>query len=367
MLSHKTKLVACCELWPMRRASYDMLENLIQRASELRLDPTPSSKKTPKKASSSKSSVGSSKFSSGGDYQSGGLSDTSGALCSDDNFSSIEYSFEHSELEVVASSPLAGPSTGCGPMDFQSSGNLEVDSPGSQTLAALKLEALKDRSRQSRVQQGRHTIKAKTFGSRRKITRSCKIMKEAYFKGMEWTKTFVSGPVDPRLNPYNIYCQICKANISIYGKGAREVLRHHSTEKHLRKDQRWRYEYLVKTDLVIRVKTHQVRGKDGKILTPFQLELEYRKFKDAQLVDIGEKLPFYDEFMAGADFMSSSSDNRARIHISVLCRFLPHHGDLDIFRNFWTDVGVVVNHQSLFMDFDWTKERLSVSIILSYL
>ena len=68
------------------RASYDMLENLIKRASELRLDPKPSSKKTSKRASPTKSSVGSSKFSSDGDYQSGGLSDTSGALRSDDNF-----------------------------------------------------------------------------------------------------------------------------------------------------------------------------------------------------------------------------------------------------------------------------------------
>ena len=200
---------------------------------------------------------------------------------------------------------IAGPSTGCGPTDLRSTGNLQADSHGSQTLASLKSEALKDRSRQPRTQQGRHTTKAKTSGSRRKITRSYKIMKEAYFKGMEWTKTFVSGPVDPRWNPYKFYCQSCKANISIYGKGVREILRHHSTEKHLRKDQRWRYEYLVKTDPVTRMKTHQVRGKDGKILTPFQLELEYPKFKDAQLVDIGEKLPFYDEVMSGADYMSS--------------------------------------------------------------
>ena len=58
-------------------------------------------------------------------------------------------------------------------------------------------------------------------------------MKEAYLRVMEWTETFVYGPGDPRWNSYN-FGQICKANISIYGKGAREILRHHSTEKHLR-------------------------------------------------------------------------------------------------------------------------------------
>ena len=189
-------------------------------------------------------------------------------------------------------------------------------------------------------------------------------MKEAYFRGMEWTRSFVSGPVDPRWNKYKFYCQICKANVSIYSKGAREILRHYATEKHLRKDQRWRYEYLYKTDPITKSRVPQVRGKDGKLLTPFQLALELPKFKDAELVDIGEKLPFYDEYMAGANHMSSSFENRARIQISVLGRFLPRYGDIDVLRSFWSDIGVVVNHQSLFTDFNWTKERLTVSPLL---
>ena len=60
--------------------------------------------------------------------------------------------------------------------------------------------------------------------------------------------------------------------------------------------------------------------------------------------------------------MSSSSKNRARIQISMLGRFLPTYGDIDILRNFWRDIGVVVNHQSLITDFNWTKERLTVNI-----
>ena len=133
-------------------------------------------------------------------------------------------------------------------------------------------------------------------------------MKEAYFRGMEWTRTFVSGPVDPRWNPYKFYCQICKANISIYGKGAREILRHHATEKHLRKDQRWRYEYLYQVDPVTRTKIHQVRGRDGKLLTPYQLGIKLPKFIGTQLVEVGQKLPFYDEYMAGKDYIASSSN-----------------------------------------------------------
>ena len=205
----------------------------------------------------------------------------------------------------------------------------------------------------------------KSSTTRRRTSRTCKVIKEAYFRGMEWTRTFVAGPVDPKWTRYKFYCQICKANISIYSKEAREILWHHSTEKHLRKDQRWRYEYLYKIDPCTKARISQVRGRDGKLLTPFQLALELLNFRDAELVDIGEKLPFYDEYMAGADHMSSSSENRARVQISVLGRFLPSYGDIDVLRNFWRDIGVIVNHQPLFTEFNWTKERLTVIPLLS--
>ena len=138
-------------------------------------------------------------------------------------------------------------------------------------------------------------------------------------------------------------------------------MRHHSSKKHLRKDQRWRYEYFYKDDPVTKTENHQVRSRDGKLLSPYQLELELPYFKDAPLVEIGQKLPFYDEFMAGTGYMSSSFDNRARIQASVLVNFLPTHGDLEILKSFWSDFGVIVNHQALFTDFNWGKEIISVS------
>ena len=122
-------------------------------------------------------------------------------------------------------------------------------------------------------------------------------MKEAYFKGMEWTKTFVSGPVDPRWNRYKIYCQFCKGKISTYGRGAREILRQHANERHLRKDQRWRYEHLSTVDPVTKAVKHHVRSRDGKLLSPYELEMELPKFIEAELVDIGEKLPFYEDYI----------------------------------------------------------------------
>ena len=346
------------------RASYDMLENLVYRASRLSLASRPGGTKAAKQGSSKKGTsvvtgAGRNRCSSSERY-----SDTSGALRSNDDLGSLGYSFEHSDLEVQPELPHSEPTLGCSQTDPQSPhSNINADSPGLQTLAALKREAVADLQQRGKNTKGRGKGRpGKSTNTRRRTSGTCKVMKEAYFRDMEWTRTFVSGPVDPKWNRYKFYCQICKANnISIYSKGAREVLRHHSTEKHLRKDQRWRYEYLYKIDPYTKARIPQVRGRDGKVLTPFQLALELSKFQDVELVDIGEKLPFYDEYMAGADHMSSSSENRARIQISVLGRVLPKYGDIDVLRSFWRDVGVVVNHQSVFTDFNWTKERLTVS------
>ena len=339
------------------RTTQDAMERLISQVNELNIPPGSSGAQSTGRATGL-----------GKRYRpsicSGRYSDTSGAIQSDDDFSSIGYSFEGQETSEIAH-PQAGTVPSCS-REIQTAGPsvFEAGSPGEQTLASLKAEAMKDKGTRSRNRQGRFVQSATSQGTRRKVTRSGKIMKEAYFKGMEWTRTFVSGPVHPRWNPYKFHCQICKSNVSIYGKGAREILRHHSTEKHLRKDQRWRYEHLYEVDPVTKAKIHQVRGKDGKILTPYQLELKLLEFRHVGLVEIGQKLPFYEEYMSGTDYMASSSDNRARIQLSVLGRFLPHYGDLEVLKAFWNDVGVIVNHQSLFTDFNWSRERLIVSFPL---
>ena len=46
-------------------------------------------------------------------------------------------------------------------------------------------------------------------------------------------------------------------------------------------DQRWRYEQLSATDPVTNIDRHQVKGCDGKVFEPYQLELELPKFNDS--------------------------------------------------------------------------------------
>ena len=114
-----------------------------------------------------------------------------------------------------------------------------------------------------------------------------------------------------------------------------------------------------------KVVKHHVRGRDGKFLTPYELQLELPKFKYVVLVDIGEKFQFYEDYLRGNDYMTSSSENRAKVLVSVLGLYLRTHGDISALRSLWRGIGVVFNHQALFTDFDWSKERLSVSILLA--
>ena len=106
-----------------------------------------------------------------------------------------------------------------------------------------------------------------------------------------------------------------KANISIYDKEAREILRHHSNETHLRKDERWRFEFLYKVDPITETKIHQVRGKDGKVLTPYQLELELPNSLHEGLVEIGR-------IRGGARLKVVFSSPRTFIHYNHIIVFL---------------------------------------------
>ena len=81
-----------------------------------------------------------------------------------------------------------------------------VDNPASprmQTLADLRHEAVKDKSKIRN--RGSAQVKSKRSG--KGVARSTKIMREEQelFEGMTWTRTFVSGPMDPRWNPSKCY------------------------------------------------------------------------------------------------------------------------------------------------------------------
>ena len=186
-------------------------------------------------------------------------------------------------------------------------------------------------------------------------------MKEEFFSKIGWTRSFISGPADPLHNPYMVWCHICKKNISVKTKGTLEILRHHRTEKHLRRDQRWRYEHLKSVDPVTGKVQHRVRGRNGKILTKIELAKELPKFIHVELIDIGERFPFYDDFVKGTSTTLVTPASRAKTQIHLVGDFVQTHGDLGVLRRLWAQIGSLTNYQTSYCDFDWGEERISVS------
>ena len=181
------------------------------------------------------------------------------------DFWDTDYSRDQTPSRASEVQFLSPPLPGCSRDDPRSATPLMAgDCPGAQTLAELKREAALRKGKKSSKRSSKTESKRLT----KAVWRSNKVMREELFEGMNWTRTFVSGPMDPVWNPYKLYCQICKGNVSIYGRGAKEILRHHSTERHLRRDQRWWYERLSVEDPVTGTMRHNVRGKNGRLLTP---------------------------------------------------------------------------------------------------
>ena len=138
--------------------------------------------------------------------------------------------------------------------------------------------------------------------------RTFKIMKEAY-KGIQWTCTFVTGPLDPEHNMHKLYCQIRKTNALIYSKGAREIVRHFQCESHFRKDHiGGMNSWGRRTESTVAKSTRSV--KNGQILTPLELEKEKVHFMSAPLVKTGCSYPFYDDYMAGLGSVTSQEEVR---------------------------------------------------------
>ena len=163
-------------------------------------------------------------------------------------------------------------------------------------------------------------------------------MREEFFAKIGWTRSFISGPADTLHNPYMVWCHMCKKNISIRSKGTMEILRHHRTERHLRRDQRWRYEHLRTVDPVTNKMQHRVRGRNGKLLSKIELARELPKFIHAELVDTGERFTFYHDFIEGRTTALVTPESRAKTQLRIVGDFIQRQGDFSILRSLWSNI-----------------------------
>ena len=283
--------------------------------------------------------------------------DTGGASFYEESDSATEMDLITKSFKQTPSQPLVGGIQTDTPNSQQHIG-LDAEGPSSQdtTLYEMREQAQKDRT------EG-HSKSRKKKGNKR-LSRRGVPMREEFFSKIGWTRSFISGPADPLHNPLMVWCHICKKNFSIKSKGPYEILRHHRTDRHLRRDQRWRYEHLRSVDPVSGKVQHRVRGANGKILTKIELANQLPKFIKAELVDIGERFPFYEDFTRGTTTALVTQEARVKTQLCLVGGFIKTLGDLSVLRNMWARMGAFTNHQATVCDFDWSEERMSVSIFL---
>ena len=207
---------------------------------------------------------------------------------------------------------------------------------------------------------GGTSSKAKERKVDRRLTRRGVPMQEEFFSENGWTRSFISRPADLVHKPLMVWCHIRKKNFSIKSKGPYEILGHHRTQRHLRRDQRWRYEHLRSTDSVTGKVQHRVRGANGKILKKMELAKKLPSFINEELVDIGERFPFYDDYIKGSTTALFTAESRTKTQLSLVGDFVKTQGDLMVLRNLWSRMGSFTNHQATVTYFDWEKSGLSL-------
>ena len=60
--------------------------------------------------------------------------------------------------------------------------------------------------------------------------------------------------------------------------------------------------------------------------------MELPEIFNATLVEIGDRMPFYEGYMAGQQHVMTTPDNKVRVQISVLGVFFPVFGNISVLR-----------------------------------
>ena len=170
-------------------------------------------------------------------------------------------------------------------------------------------------------------------------------------------KFFVTAPMDSENNPHKWRCRVCQVELSLKTKGSLEILSHYRTESHLVREHR------------IRMETPGLPLYGRNELELAGLELDEAREK-AQLEfpiapTLGEcyLLPGQHELPADIDSLDPSSVICSQIRILFIG--LQHGGTMETLASLWSNLGLEVRGPAKVPHFDWSQERVFVSITFS--
>ena len=132
-------------------------------------------------------------------------------------------------------------------------------------------------------------------------------------------------------------------------------------------DQHWRCENLRRWHSISGATKHYVWGFDGKRFDHVELQKELPLLENVNLVEIGSRFPYYGDHIQGIQNSGVTFQARASIQLSIFCKFLPFCSLLAFLSHFWSEIGSITNHQSLFIGFDRSSDRFLIGILFSLL
>ena len=135
---------------------------------------------------------------------------------------------------------------------------------------------------------------------------------------------FVTGPTDASTKLKEVYCRMCRKDVSVLTQGSSEVLRHFQGIRHFARDQRLRLE----------TPGWRVLEFDGKPLTEDELERQREKMLLAPLVVRDREYPFREDLIPDA---SANTDPQlpVLVKVSSLVDVLQLDGIYELVERLW--------------------------------
>ena len=242
-----------------------------------------------------------------------------GTTCSDESDGATEMALISASFKRSTTTGLIA-SSATAQIPTEETEELETSEITSQDVT---LSEIRD---QTRTEQTHEEPRHKEAKGTKRMPQGGVPMREELFKKIGWTRSSISGPAVPVHNPL----MVCWKRNST--KGTLEILRHHRSEKHLRREQKWCYEHLTSVDLVTEKVQHRVRGRDGKIVNKVKLADKLPKFIHAEVVEIWGKTSFYEDFTEGHTTALVTPESLAKTQLCIIADFIEDQGNLLLLR-----------------------------------